>query len=565
VSQSIADPLDPFDQVDPGKDYNYTLVDKICKNCRKMDNFLNIIFNTIFSIFKIALIIFLLIFLYNLIGSEHNGIAVISLNDNKVSDPIETILAHRLQYELQNIREINMQEIDFSNLGLMNHEKNSLSFLRTTLDLGAKVDRSDNQSISPIYFISPTYISAANWSKSTTIISNLNLSPISLPAIASPETYYDPGTIGVGGFSFNPAKLLYFLLDISNNDRMSITVEIQRFGHTQSILATLYDPRSFRTKTWEEIRTIPTANQTAEELLPSMIDIIAIKIYKDFISGDNALNDRYPHTWQAFKNLTEGREAYLMYKVTNNSRDLETASNMTLNAIHLEPSCRESFILLNGLCRVYLMKKQYDEAIRLFENISEIAPDDSSSGLMMVYSLKGNDLVARGENDLANKYYDNAIDLRPNEADIWNNKGNALFNLGRYNESVQAYENAIRLDPRNADIWNNIGIALAFQDKYDESIRALNNSIEIEPRNFESWNNKGNALIYLRKENEALDAYEEAIRLNPEIPEVLNNKGNILYYMNRYNEAKQTWEESYRVWRNSTSAIKYRRTNSQHI
>jgi len=53
-------------------------------------------------------------------------------------------------------------------------------------------------------------------------------------------------------------------------------------------------------------------------------------------------------------------------------------------------------------------------------------------------------------------------------AAAWINKAHDLYNNGKYDEAIKAYDNAIELDPQNADIWNNKGAALLFLGRRSE-------------------------------------------------------------------------------------------------
>ncbi len=50
--------------------------------------------------------------------------------------------------------------------------------------------------------------------------------------------------------------------------------------------------------------------------------------------------------------------------------------------------------------------------------------------------------------------FEQAIQLDPNDAVIYNGKGLALSNLNRYGEALAAYEQAIRLDPNITTPYN---------------------------------------------------------------------------------------------------------------
>ena len=48
-------------------------------------------------------------------------------------------------------------------------------------------------------------------------------------------------------------------------------------------------------------------------------------------------------------------------------------------------------------------------------------------------------------------FFDQALELEPNNPDIWNMKGVALRSLGRYDEASECYNRSLELDPRDKE------------------------------------------------------------------------------------------------------------------
>ena len=65
-------------------------------------------------------------------------------------------------------------------------------------------------------------------------------------------------------------------------------------------------------------------------------------------------------------------------------------------------------------------------------------------------------LIQRGTENLRNGNFENALSffeqallLKPDDPDLWNNKGIVLRSLGRYNEASDCYNKSLQLDPRD--------------------------------------------------------------------------------------------------------------------
>ena len=46
-------------------------------------------------------------------------------------------------------------------------------------------------------------------------------------------------------------------------------------------------------------------------------------------------------------------------------------------------------------------------------------------------------------------YFEQALLLKPDDPDLWNQKGVALRSLGRYDEASDCYNKSLQLDPRD--------------------------------------------------------------------------------------------------------------------
>ncbi|VVB68921.1 Photosystem I assembly protein Ycf3 [uncultured archaeon] len=95
-------------------------------------------------------------------------------------------------------------------------------------------------------------------------------------------------------------------------------------------------------------------------------------------------------------------------------------------------------------------------------------------------------------------------------------KGDKLKAEGRYDEAIYFYDEAINLDPNNFEnwrVWNSKGDILSQQGKYAEAIQAYDKAIELVPYNSIAYAGKGNALKALGRTNESDVAYATAREL----------------------------------------------------
>jgi len=62
---------------------------------------------------------------------------------------------------------------------------------------------------------------------------------------------------------------------------------------------------------------------------------------------------------------------------------------------------------------------------------------------------KGLDNLRDGNFESALSFIEQALLLKPNDPDLWNQKGIALRSLGRYDEASDCYNKSLQLDPRD--------------------------------------------------------------------------------------------------------------------
>jgi tetratricopeptide (TPR) repeat protein len=109
-----------------------------------------------------------------------------------------------------------------------------------------------------------------------------------------------------------------------------------------------------------------------------------------------------------------------------------------------------------------------------------------------------------------------ASDKDPNKALIWGNLGQAYDLAGRNDEAAQAYQQAIALKPDNPDYYNNLGNVLAKQDKIDDARAAYTKSAELDPTKAAvAWRNFGITLYNANKLKEAVEPLKKATDLDP--------------------------------------------------
>ncbi len=188
----------------------------------------------------------------------------------------------------------------------------------------------------------------------------------------------------------------------------------------------------------------------------------------------------------------------------------------------------------------------------------------------------GTALLNQGRREEALATFDKAVQLKPDNADLWRNLGNALADMGRSAEAILSLQHALKLDPRHWDAAHKAGLllhqsgrteealvcfnlheamppdqvqtlqmrALAtfIQDRFEESLGDIERAHELDPANAEICNHAGACLRRLGREQEALVWFDLAVSLRPDFLVAYRNKAFALTHIHRFAEAFSVYD-----------------------
>ena len=112
--------------------------------------------------------------------------------------------------------------------------------------------------------------------------------------------------------------------------------------------------------------------------------------------------------------------------------------------------------------------------------------------------------------------YDEAIRLKPDFAEAYNNRGIAHDALGQDKKAIDDFNEVIRLKPDFAEPYNNRGILEFDSEQYEKAIDDFSEAIRLKPDYAEAYFNRGKANTGRNQYGEAIADYEQAIGINPQ-------------------------------------------------
>ena len=180
-----------------------------------------------------------------------------------------------------------------------------------------------------------------------------------------------------------------------------------------------------------------------------------------------------------------------------------------------------------------------DQARQLYREALELHPDDAE-----LWSRVGRICRAMGHHDEALDSFRRAAQLRPLHPEFHNDLGSALMRQGRLDEAIDSYRTALRLRPEYPEATNNLGNALTALGDLESAAVCYRQAIASKPDYSTAYCNLGNTLVALGERGEAVVCYRQAVQLGPEFAQAWLSLGRALRGIGRSEEAIACYEQA---------------------
>lgn len=149
-----------------------------------------------------------------------------------------------------------------------------------------------------------------------------------------------------------------------------------------------------------------------------------------------------------------------------------------------------------------------------------------------------------GQTESSLDFFEKAIEIDANVAELYSNYGIVLEKCKRYAAALAVFDQAIFLDSLMASAWSNRANSLLQLGRPEDSLESCKKALALQPDSPITHNNRGNALHTLKRFEEALAAFDEALRLDPGYADAWGNRGGTLFEMKRTDEALASFEQA---------------------
>jgi tetratricopeptide (TPR) repeat protein len=185
-----------------------------------------------------------------------------------------------------------------------------------------------------------------------------------------------------------------------------------------------------------------------------------------------------------------------------------------------------------------LHAKQYDAAIEWVGRANRADPKTD-----YLASL-GTALEQQGLHEEALKAFDNAVQIRPDDAELWTRLANVLVLLQRPDHAILSYQHALKLAPRYWYAAYNYAVLLHRSERFEEALITWNLCDELQPDHAATLNLRGEALHKLNRFEEALSDNRLAQALDPTNAGICSDIGAALQRLNRQEEALEWFDRA---------------------
>jgi tetratricopeptide (TPR) repeat protein len=193
---------------------------------------------------------------------------------------------------------------------------------------------------------------------------------------------------------------------------------------------------------------------------------------------------------------------------------------------------------LHLLGLIALQAQQFDHAAEWL--IRAVRQDAKPEYLVTL----GTCLKLSGRPDEAVKVLDKAVQLRPDDAELWKHFGSALAAGERPAEALLAYQQVLRLSPEHVEATLQSAVLLHRLERFEEALAQFDLCDRLKPDQVATLQGRARTLRALKRYEAGLTDLTRAHALDPTDPLTCNNIGDALLALDRYREGLDWFERA---------------------
>jgi tetratricopeptide (TPR) repeat protein len=181
------------------------------------------------------------------------------------------------------------------------------------------------------------------------------------------------------------------------------------------------------------------------------------------------------------------------------------------------------------------------------------------------YTLKGERLIDRGQNDAAVEALTRAIKMDKKNGAAYRHRSYAFCYKGDLDTAILDADAAIALDSDDAEAYHCRALAHRRKGETDKAIADYSKAIQLNPNYALAYNNRGFAYLVKGDRTRALADFERAIQNDDRNAHAHQNRSQMLLELGRYAEAVQAAEKALGINPYLAGAFEYRGRALHHL
>jgi tetratricopeptide (TPR) repeat protein len=162
-------------------------------------------------------------------------------------------------------------------------------------------------------------------------------------------------------------------------------------------------------------------------------------------------------------------------------------------------------------------------------------------------SSLGTALLEEGRKEEALKAFNTALQIKPDDPELWVNLGNALADMKRLPDAVAAYQRSLDIDPNNWAAAYGCGVIFYESGGLEQALSLFDRCVELRPNDAQTLHMRATTLRSLRRFEECLRDNMQVHRLDPRHPLHCNNIGDALLWLGRRQEALKWFDKALKL------------------
>jgi tetratricopeptide (TPR) repeat protein len=185
-------------------------------------------------------------------------------------------------------------------------------------------------------------------------------------------------------------------------------------------------------------------------------------------------------------------------------------------------------------------------AIGVFIILPAIAPTITANEMIKTsYVTIGDTLVLLNQSEIAEPYYDNALQMNPDDPMILKKKGEALLKSGRITEANLVYNRVLAQNGNDTVALVRFGDVLMQQGDFKGALGYYDTALKINPENAVVWLKQGDALLLMSvEENQKLHAIAKNLSKQPGSTNYQPASNDQLVNMESYKKAVASYQKA---------------------